>query len=361
MIHYLYINLKARYMNLNLITATLLSVVAVTVLLNSQFDLSLPQTKTLYEAWKIEFNKSYKSEAENNYRLRIFSQSLGEIDQLKSKVTYEIGLTKFSDLTIEEFMAKYTGNLDSVNLDATNQIIDSEITQNLKESVDFRSCLPPMKNQGRCGSCWAFGTVAMTEFALNCPVGGKVSPVVHSLSEQELVDCDTEHDKGCVGGHSSYALTYIRTSGLNPTSAYPYYGQDRKCTRKQSMDTLHPKSSFKGPFIEYYARIQPGNGLAVESASQQRVLGISVDASPMVMYKSGIIEGDSCQMVRGWNHAVAIVGQGVEEGNKYYLVRNSWGSGWGMEGYFKVIREPEVSGYGCIGLRAFAYYPIIQF
>lgn len=349
-------------MNNSLILVSLLGVLSAVALFNSSNSFTssnVLESENLFKAWKVEYNKSYNSDAEHRYRFSVFQQNLVEIEELKKTAKHQVGLTMFSDLTKVEFKTKYTG----LKVDKSKKMFDhevSEIKTNLRDTADHRACIPPVKNQGQCGSCWTFSAVVAAEFALNCPVGQTKSSTINSLSEQQLVDC-AKYDGtyGCNGGFMWLGLKYMREFGLVSEQSYPYFATDNRCTIKTNQDVLNTKLSLSAPFVSYYVQIEVGNGMALQTAAQDRVISIGIDASALNSYRSGVIQGESCNM-SDVDHGVAIVGYGIENGVSYYLVRNSWGSVFGEKGYFKLERNASSTGMGCLSLRSSAAYPIIQ-
>lgn len=348
----------------------LLSIVAIATLLASASVISFKglmsqgvdqMDHTVFKSWKLEYGKIYKSEAEESYRLTVFLQNLEKIDQMKKVVTHQVGLTKFSDLTPREFKIKYTGRRPRSSK-YRSKIVHTVTDAPIPVSVDHKDCIPPIKDQGRCGSCWAFSAIVGTEFALNCPVGGPRSNTIHSLSEQQLVDCSGYlNNYGCNGGEENAGMAYVRDNGINSELSYPYTAKNGHCKNKISANVINQKSSFKFPFIQYYVEVQSASTKALESAVAQRVVTIAIVADNLSSYQSGILEGTACKgKVSDIDHAVAVVGFGVENGKKYWIIRNSWASNWGEKGYFRAIRGEGEEEFGCLCMLHEPSYPVSQ-
>ncbi|KAI3462731.1 hypothetical protein Pfo_019394 [Paulownia fortunei] len=198
------------------------------------------QVKGLYEQWLARHGKVYNGIGEKDKRFEIFKDNLKFIDEHNTgNRTYKVGLNQFADLTNEEYKSLYLGT----RTDAKRRFVKSknaskryvfQAGDKLPESVDWRErgAVAPIKNQGTCGSCWAFSTVAAVE-GINQIVTGELI----TLSEQELVDCDKTENAGCNGGLMDYAFQFIISNGgMDTEDDYPYRGVDGKCdpTRKNA-------------------------------------------------------------------------------------------------------------------------------
>uniref|UniRef100_A0A7N0SY76 Uncharacterized protein n=1 Tax=Kalanchoe fedtschenkoi TaxID=63787 RepID=A0A7N0SY76_KALFE len=317
----------------------------------------------MHEEWMIEYNRVYESPKEKESRFKIFKKNVERINahnQVEER-EYDMGVNKFTDMTIEEVKAKYTGlatarcpdgsharvphSRNGFNLKAT------KLNEEVPQSVDWRKkgAVTGVKDQGLCRSSWAFAVVAAVE-GLN-ELNGTSGELV-SLSEQELVDCDN-YDSGCGGGYLDTAYLWItENNGLNTEEAYPYRGEDGPC----DMNT----SSHAAATISGYLRVLPrSDEKALEQivAIQPVTVGISV-SEDFTNYLEGVFTGNCTS--DDLDHAVTIVGyENVEGGTSYWIVKNSWGESWGDEGYIKMakdIAEPE----GLCGLAMDAWYPILD-
>ncbi|CBI21373.3 unnamed protein product, partial [Vitis vinifera] len=217
----------------------------------------------------------------------------------------------------------------------------------LPESVDWREtgAVNPVKDQRSCGSCWAFSTVAAVE-GINQIVTGELI----SLSEQELVDCDTEYDMGCNGGLMDYAFDFIiKNGGLDTEKDYPYTGFDGECN-------LSGKSS-KVVSIDGYEDVPPFDEKALQKAVAHQPVSVAVEAGgrALQLYVSGIFTGECGTAL---DHGIVAVGYGTENGTDYWIVRNSWGSSWGENGYIRMERNMADAFSGKCGIAMEASYPI---
>ncbi|KAJ6333403.1 hypothetical protein OIU77_009300 [Salix suchowensis] len=194
-------------------------------------------------------------------------------------------------------------------------------------------------------SCWSFSTTGAIE-AINAIVTGDLI----SLSEQELVDCDTTNNYGCEGGDMDYAFQWvISNGGLDTESDYPYTGVDGTCNTA--------KEEKKVVSIDGYEDIDQSDS-ALLCATVQQPISVGMDGSALdfQLYTGGIYDGDCSDDPNDIDHAVLIVGYGSENGEDYWIVKNSWGTEWGMEGYF-YIRRNTSKPYGVCAINADASYP----
>ncbi|CAF3796512.1 unnamed protein product [Rotaria sordida] len=196
-----------------------------------------------------------------------------------------------------------------------------------KAAVDYREHMNPVENQGRCGACYAFAVTAAIEGTHALKTGQRIK-----LSKQQLVDCSPNN--GCSGGYLGTTYDYIKQrGGLQPDSTYPYASSRRVCSLK---------STKVGP-IKGYGNTQRGDeeGMKQALSTYGPLAGAIHTTSDLQFYagsKSGrgsdIIDISGCS--KQVDHAITIVGYGTENGKDYWLVRNSWGSNWGLNGYFKI-------------------------
>lgn len=308
-----------------------------------------------FEDFKIEFGRVYKDEAEEQMRKQLFETKLRQIHKHNSDKTksWKQGVNQFSDLTDDEFRAfrgvngallsrqKTVKRAAPKNLDFENLYKEFNFTEMWgapDANVDWRTknVVTAPKDQGACGSCWSFSTAETIEsfYALK---NGPSSLVV--LSEQQILDCtpnpnDCGGTGGCGGGTVELATARIMTmGGLSLESSYPYAsggGQNFQC----NMDKFKPVVKVQN----YYDL--PSNQLApvLNFVASKGPLSISVDASSWSAYDSGVFDG--CDMTSpDIDHAVQLVGYGTDpSAGDYWLVRNSWGTGYGENGYIRLKR-----------------------
>ncbi|GAV88391.1 Peptidase_C1 domain-containing protein/Inhibitor_I29 domain-containing protein [Cephalotus follicularis] len=306
----------------------------------------------MYQSWLVKHGKTYNGLEEQDMRFEIFKDNLRFIDEHNSKNhTYKVGLNIFADLTNEEYRAMYLGTRS----DAKRRVTKSKnfsrryaysSGDKLPGSVDWRElgAVSPVKDQGSCGSCWAFSTIAAVE-GINKIVTGELI----SLSEQELVDCDRSYNAGCNGGLMDYAFQFIiDNGGLDTEQDYPYLGVDGTCDPS--------RVNAKIVTIDGYEDVSAFNENALKKAVAHQPVSVAIEASGMgfQLYESGVFTGECGSAL---DHGVVAVGYGTENGVDYWLVRNSWSSSWGENGYIKMERNADTYTGKC-GITMEASYPV---
>jgi len=289
-------------------------------------------------------NKRYNTVEEYMARFKIFRSNYEKLESFTlnrdSTTSHSQGITKFFDMTPQEFRRTYL-NLKVTVLDTlraqSEELTFTESTAPASHDWRDEKAVGPVKDQGACGSCWAFSTVGNLE-GLNYIATKKMV----QYSEQQLVDCDDQGDQGCNGGLMENAFKYIQKAGGIQTSAdYKYTGRDGTCKFKKDKAALKvtgfafAKSQDEEEIKEFLFTTGP--------------LAIALNADPLQFYSGGIIDEDesSCDP-QGLNHGVTLVGYGSENGKDYWIVKNSWGAGWGEQGFFKMAR-----GKGTCGINTY--------
>ncbi len=215
----------------------------------------------------------------------------------------------------------------------------------LSESIDWRNfgIVTPVKNQGHCGSCWSFSATGAMESAW-----AKSKGILIPLSEQELVDC-VKQDHGCGGGEMNDAFEYAIENNICTEIQDPYKGVENKCIKCNS-------------YIQFTQckNIPKNNQLALkEAVANYGPVSVSIEADQKIFqfYTEGIIKDITCGT--NLDHGVLIVGYGEENGDKYWIVKNSWGENWGENGYVRILRSDKEFDPGVCGIAMQASFPIV--
>ena len=296
-----------------------------------------------FQKFITKYNKKYESINEYLARYEVFRRNIIESFS-NEETTYRTGITQFSDLTKQEFKKIYLNlNYDAMamsNLDPTYV----QITNASPDSYDWRNYnkVTPVKDQGNCGSCWAFATIGNLE-GLYAGQKGELK----RFSEQMLIDCDTS-DSGCNGGLMQYAFTWLKSFGcIMLEEDYPYTGKKGTCKSDKSkcIDMIVTGYKKLGSSWSTWSEVDEDD--VKEFLYQTGPLAIALNADPLQTYTSGIIDLPSSQCPSsGINHAVLLVGYGTAE-LKYWIVKNSWGASWGENGYFRIRRGNGTCGINC--------------
>jgi len=257
-------------------------------------------------------------------------------------------LSPFLDVTPEEFKKQYlnlkVSDIESIKKNAIGHL---EKANDIPENYNWKdhNAVAPVRNQGSCGSCWAFSAVGNIEGVYSIKHGA-----ITVFSEQQLVDCDKAEDEGCNGGLMESAFKYLETTkGLEVEADYKYEGRDGKC-RYNEEKGVAKVTGFK------YAPSQNEDEIAAMLVATGP-LAVALDATPLQWYFGGIYKpwfSWSCSKTE-LNHGVLLVGYGVEKGVAYWLVKNSWGSGWGESGYFRIFK-----GDGTCGINTYVISAVVE-
>jgi len=322
-------NLKYQMKSAAAIAAlTALGLVAVTNSASegSQLFLSerITEEEMMYMKYVTEYGKSYGTKAEFEFRLDQFKKTLNKMALHNSDNSHKstVGHNQFSDWTDAEYkrLLSYKGKQTN-NLDA--EILD---TSNLEDSVNWvtKGGVTNVKNQGQCGSCWAFSSTGAIEGSMFLSTG-----TLQSFSEQQLVDCSTQNS-GCNGGLMDYAFQYVETAPLMLETAYPYTGRQGTCQYVSSKG-LGKVKSFKD-----VSRDTSGSQLMAAVAKGPVSVAIEADQFAFQGYTGGVITSGCGTRL---DHGVLAVGYGTDAGQEYFLVKNSWGGSWGVNGYVKMAPD----------------------
>jgi len=326
------------------------------------YDESRDAMAILFEKYLKDYNKAYIPEL-IDLRFNIFDENVKAINKhnklyLESEnkeLLYYFDINQFTDWSYDEFRGynKYDatgfGKEKTLTYVTEHPMNDKWNVNALPESIDWSTVNPavvtPVKNQGNCGSCWAFGATGSWESRWALATG-----TLNSLSEQELIDCvPTENCE--LGGFSDAAFSWgIQNGGDALEKDYSYVGRDGSC-KKSNYKQYNPLESV---FI-----IQRDNETAMMVGLQSGPITVAVDAAGWSPYKGGIFNG---KCGTNLDHNVIVVGYGQDSsGNKYWKIKNSWGASWGENGYIRICRDCGKNGNeGECGINKSPSYPIVK-
>ena len=290
-----------------------------------------------------KYQKKYESINEFLARYEVFRRNV--MDTFKEENSlYRTGITKFSDLTKQEFAKIYLNlNYDALAMSNFDPTI-VKVSNAAPDAWDWRDYgrVSPVKDQASCGSCWAFSTIANLEGLYYAKKG-----VMKTFSEQMLVDCDTS-DSGCNGGLMQYAFTWLKKNGIMLDSDYPYTGTKGTCKSDKSKYVDMSVTGYKKLGSSWSTWSAVDEDEVKEFLYETGPLAIALNADPLQTYTSGILDLTSTKCPSsGINHAVTLVGYGTENSVAYWIVKNSWGTAWGEKGYFRIRRGNGTCGVNC--------------
>ncbi|KAF8796167.1 Cathepsin L like protein [Argiope bruennichi] len=326
----------------------LFALFAVAAARHSLFD---PELNEHWENFKKVFGKNY-NEREEVTRRQIWERRLADI--VRHNLRYDLGLhsyrkgiNEYSDLDHDEFVKTFNGYRRQPSHKSNGTTWVPVFNAYIPDQVDWRDkgLVTPVKNQQQCGSCWAFSTTGSLEGQHKKKTGQLVS-----LSEQNLVDCSgPEGNQGCEGGLMDQAFQYIKDNkGIDTEDSYPYTAEDGTC---------HFKKSAVGATVTGYVDIPTGDEEALKKAvATVGPISVAIDAShdSFQTYQDGVYDESECSSDQ-LDHGVLVVGYGTEDGSDYWLVKNSWGTTWGIKGYIKMARNKNNQ----CGIATQASYPLV--
>lgn len=307
--------------------------------------------------WVQQNGKHYDTMEEIRFRQQVWEANVQRVVQHNNEGhSWRMDLNKFADLTPYEFQMNYISggfNEAEQQMRKNVQFYNSFRWVNnatLPSSVDWttKGAVTPVKNQGQCGSCWAFSTTGSLEGAFFLKNG-----TLFSLSEQQLVACSaSEGNQGCNGGLMDYGFQYVRDNGGLTTEAnYPYTATDSVCdTSKEKQVVANLRS---------YTDVPANSDNALMNALAQQPVSVAVEAdqNSFQLYAGGVMTATCGSNL---DHGVLAVGYGTDAGQDFYKVKNSWGADWGEAGYIRLGRGPSYNGgAGQCGILSAASFPVV--
>lgn len=291
-----------------------LYILGIVALLCTAFFLSQNTVKpnNKFAAWKAEYGFSF-TEEEDQYRQQVFAENVKAIEN-HNDPSYTVAINQFTGLTQEEFQQTYLSLIPAERTGKTH--IDYNINV---DDIDWvaKGAVSPIKDQGQCGSCWAFSAVGNLE-----GVNEIATKSMKTFSEQQLVDCSrAQGNQGCNGGWMDQAFQYVKAKGITTEDQYPYKAVDQKC----KIDG----GDFK---INKIIDVPKANCDSLLNALMIEPISVAVDATNWSSYSSGIFS--NCR--KNLNHGVLLVGY---KSGSNYVVKNSWGTRWGEKGYIRLALQ----------------------
>jgi C1A family cysteine protease len=316
-----------------------------------------PQSSSLYTALSAEdmeflkfvslHGKSYGTKEEFEFRAQIFKKTLATLanENSRNDNTFRVGLNKFADWTPAELkrILSYKPLRGAMKVAP----IDERVT--IPSSIDWRdkNAVNTVRDQGQCGSCWAFSAVGAMESRAFIKAIDKNGLL--QLSEQQLVDCagGSYGNEGCNGGDMGAAFDYAKDYGMMNRTDYPYTAMDGSCQYDGNKVTKVKPSG--------HTMVTPNSAVALKTAIADGPVSVAIEADTFVFqfYSGGILNSASCGT--NLDHGVVAIGYGVDPTKgEYYIVRNSWGSSWGVKGYINIAIK---DGAGICGIQMEPVYP----
>uniref|UniRef100_A0A2C9UHJ6 Cysteine proteinase n=1 Tax=Manihot esculenta TaxID=3983 RepID=A0A2C9UHJ6_MANES len=319
----------------------------------------LPTMMEKYKQWMARYGRVYKDFSEQQKRFQIFKYNVALVEAFNAvgNKSFNVSINQFADLTQEEFRKYYLGAEPPSQSSLRNiQTLNYENTIELPPSINWKTAraVTGIKDQGQCGSCWAFAVVAAVESAYKIKYGRLIA-----LSEQQLLDCVSPgslNNDYCGYGKPLHAYSYIMANGgLTTEDNYPYHKEKGYCANWRAYQIAVE--------IQNYYSIPSYSEATIMQALVQQPVVVIIDGynSGFMLYGGGVFDGklpngrQSC--TTNTNHVVLVIGYGTDPyGRDYFLIKNSWGTQWGEGGYARLLR---VGGAGICGITNWPSIPLV--
>uniref|UniRef100_A0A0G4I6B5 Uncharacterized protein n=1 Tax=Chromera velia CCMP2878 TaxID=1169474 RepID=A0A0G4I6B5_9ALVE len=295
-----------------------------------------------FNEFRLKYNRAYLDTEEEGKRFEIFKKNMAYITaHNNANSDFKLAVNQFADMTPAEYRKKFTGFKPLPGRLGTNpnHKLDKVNVSDLPTSINWidKGCVTGVKDQGQCGSCWAFSATGALE-GVHCRNTGKLV----SLSEQQLVDCSgPEGNLGCSGGLMDAAFEYVDKHGLCSEKDYPYKGINDDCHASECTPVI---KGFKG----FYDVPTESESALMGAVASHGPVAVAIEADEMAFqfYSSGVF---TSRCGTNLDHGVLVVGYGTEKGLNFWLVKNSWGASWGDKGYIKMVRNSSKASVGSGG------------
>jgi len=303
------------------------------------------EVENSYLAYVAEHGKSYGTEEEFKFRLNLYSQRVAFVREHNANVQGNeatVGINHMADWTDAEYK-RLLGYRTRPQASKASEVFTGDVST-APDSIDWRAkgAVTAPKNQGQCGSCWAFSTTGSMEGRYQI-AGNKLT----SFSEQQFVDCSTSFgNAGCQGGLMDDAFKYAEGTAIETEADYGYTGRNGTCHAKGGVTE-----------VKSFSDVKTKSADALKAAVAEGPVFVAIDAAGIgfQLYFGGIMKhfcGTSL------DHGVLVVGYGTDKGEDFWLLKNSWGGSWGEKGYFRIFRDQKSTDAGVCGLQLQPSFPL---